>query len=1179
MLRGGVDLPSLSDTETFAVGLDLGVENSQSQALDDVFDFLVGVPAEASQSGVAYGNGCVAPFALPSCAGIYRATTAGDLLARRFTALAAETLSLSASAFAVPSAAQPDIEYIVDGFGALRAAFLGGVQIEAANGWRMRVGAVAGSFQDDGIGEDFFPNTGSSVEVLFPPPELAFTGNTTADLPLTDAAVREIVDAANDVTLPPGPITTSGWDIENIRLKYVLATDQLLIGIACSGICGDADDDGDPSGTSAALTGAGGIDGADLGGSETTQVLLDLGIAGGGAALDGVPDFVVGVPGAAAASGLSYPAPCNNTLLDISCAGVYRAVVGATAFETFTVLAGETLPLVSTVGASPSAASPDFQIAVDRFSELWAGFTGVAFDAESPLNVGVSAFLGADEDDGIGEDDVSATVVALPCPLPGCSVLALTTALSPIALIEGETASIDVALSVQPTSTVVIAVQSPAVAVLAASLSVSSLTFTPVTWNTPQTVVLSTVDNADIDGDVAADVTFSVSSSDTRFQGKSETVPATKFDNDVVSSFRFSITLTDSTVVELAVTGSVNADDADLVDVLRVDEAFVNGADALPLDFLEVASGGGVPFLSLSGASANFRACELVDCSTAGRVIEITTTTKRRRAASIDVSLNGAGPVAAVSVIAGGVTVGALSAPIVEGGSPQTIAFSLATAPTSDVTLTFVSSITALGVTTSLTFTTGDSSTPQNLVLTPNDDDVDRDATAVEITITVTSSDPSYSGVAVGPLSLIVIDNDDAGLNINLGDGLTTTEAGGTDTFTVVLNSEPTATITVSLTSSNVNEATVTSTLTFTTSNWNAPQTATVTGVNDDVDDGDASLTITLTATGDTQYDATAASTVSATNADNDVAGVTVDVGDGLTTTEAGGSDTFTIVLDSEPTEDVFFELRSDDETEVRVSPRDLVFTSATWDVPQTVTVSGFDDSADDGSQTAPIVILVSTANPANQYNDFSVPSLSVVNADDDDVTTEGQCCRGPADCGSSGVDECGEDEFFVPSSSCDGSLCCQSASVLSSFVCPTSSNSIKLVVYTASNVVPITVCLNGWRADDATVQPASATRTITVSSSDGSVSKGPIAYDCDLSGFPGRVFCTSGDDHIEATDCQRFCLTDEGVCVTRKRTAHAKRATLDSSLVGSSAVFALASGGRGDPHLVGPEGVKFTFG
>lgn len=48
---------------------------------------------------------------------------------------------------------------------------------------------------------------------------------------------------------------------------------------------------------------------------------------------------------------------------------------------------------------------------------------------------------------------------------------------------------------------------------------------------------------------------------------------------------------------------------------------------------------------------------------------------------------------------------------------------------------------------------------------------------------------------------------------------------------------------------------------------------------------------------------------------------------------------------------------------------------------------------------------------------------------------------------------------------------------------------------------------------------------------------------------------------------------------MTRKRTAHAKRATLDSSLVGSSAVFALASGGRGDPHLVGPEGVKYTFG
>ena len=46
--------------------------------------------------------------------------------------------------------------------------------------------------------------------------------------------------------------------------------------------------------------------------------------------------------------------------------------------------------------------------------------------------------------------------------------------------------------------------------------------------------------------------------------------------------------------------------------------------------------------------------------------------------------------------------------------------------------------------------------------------------------------------------------------------------------------------------------------------------------------------------------------TVSATNADDDVAGFTVSEPDGSTTvTEAGGTDTFNVVLDAQPQSDV----------------------------------------------------------------------------------------------------------------------------------------------------------------------------------------------------------------------------------------------------------------------------------
>ena len=138
--------------------------------------------------------------------------------------------------------------------------------------------------------------------------------------------------------------------------------------------------------------------------------------------------------------------------------------------------------------------------------------------------------------------------------------------------------------------------------------------------------------------------------------------------------------------------------------------------------------------------------------------------------------------------------------------------------------------------------------------------------------------------------------------------GLTTTEAGGTATFTVVLNTQPTADVTIGLSSSDTTEGTVSpASLTFTTANWNVPQTVTVTGVNDLLDDGNVAYTIvTAPATStDATYNGVDAADVTVTNTDNDAAGITVTPTAGLTTTEAGGTATFTVVLNTQPTADV----------------------------------------------------------------------------------------------------------------------------------------------------------------------------------------------------------------------------------------------------------------------------------
>ena len=79
----------------------------------------------------------------------------------------------------------------------------------------------------------------------------------------------------------------------------------------------------------------------------------------------------------------------------------------------------------------------------------------------------------------------------------------------------------------------------------------------------------------------------------------------------------------------------------------------------------------------------------------------------------------------------------------------------------------------------------------------------------------------------------------------------------------------------------------------------------------------------------DPNYSGANAADVAVSNTDNDVAGITVTPTAGLTTTEAGGTATFTVVLNTQPTADVTIALSSSNTTEGTVSPASLVFTTA----------------------------------------------------------------------------------------------------------------------------------------------------------------------------------------------------------------------------------------------------------
>ena len=252
----------------------------------------------------------------------------------------------------------------------------------------------------------------------------------------------------------------------------------------------------------------------------------------------------------------------------------------------------------------------------------------------------------------------------------------------------------------------------------------------------------------------------------------------------------------------------------------------------------------------------------------------------------------------------------------------------LASRPTADVTIDLSSSDPTEGAVSplSVTFTPTTWNESRTITVIGMDDaEVDGPMGYAVLTTAATSSDPVYASVDAADVSVSNLDNDVAGIVVSPTAGLTTTEAGGTATFTVVLTSQPSAGVTIDLSSSDTGEGTVApASVTFTAATWNAPQTVTVTGADDSVADGPRAYGIVTAAalSADPGYEDRHASDVVLTNTDDDTAGIVVTPISGLTTSEAGGMATFTVVLTSQPTADVLVGLSSSDTTEGTVAPR-----------------------------------------------------------------------------------------------------------------------------------------------------------------------------------------------------------------------------------------------------------------
>ncbi|MCP4755929.1 MAG: hypothetical protein GY866_34145 [Proteobacteria bacterium] len=248
-----------------------------------------------------------------------------------------------------------------------------------------------------------------------------------------------------------------------------------------------------------------------------------------------------------------------------------------------------------------------------------------------------------------------------------------------------------------------------------------------------------------------------------------------------------------------------------------------------------------------------------------------------------------------------------------------------------------------------------------------------------------TSADTDYDGLDPADVSVVNVDDDSAGFIVGPVGG-SATESGGTATFTVRLASQPSSDVTLDVSSGDVGEGTAAPTsLTFTSANWNAvDHIVTITGVDDDIEDGSQILAVVLGAatSADTAYNGLDPADVSVGNIDNDSAGITVGFIDG-DTSEAGGTGTFTVALNSQPAVDVTIPVTSSETSEGTVAPASLVFTAANWNAAQTVTVTGVDDSVADGNRNYTILLGAAVSDDSN-YSGLDARDVSVANTDND---------------------------------------------------------------------------------------------------------------------------------------------------------------------------------------------------
>ncbi|MBF0286917.1 MAG: S8 family serine peptidase, partial [SAR324 cluster bacterium] len=544
---------------------------------------------------------------------------------------------------------------------------------------------------------------------------------------------------------------------------------------------------------------------------------------------------------------------------------------------------------------------------------------------------------------------------------------------------ESGTGSLSVYLTSEPSSDVTVNLFSSDST--EGSIATTSLIFTLDNWKAPQTITVTGVDDSNTDGDQSFTLVLeTASSSDSNYNGVNPNDSNIINIDDETEGLIVSTISGDTTeeggtaTITIRLTKQPSSDVTIETSIADTTEASIDSSSFI----FTTANWNTSQILTLTG---------LDDSITDGNQLFVLALS----ASSVDTNYNTFThdvDIINIDDETAGLIVSSISGDTTESGGSATFTVRLTKQPSTNVTIPISISDTTEGSvsTSSLTFTNSNWNATQSVTVTGIDDNIiDGNQTLSIILGTVSSSDSDYNGLSINNVAVKNDDNDTAEFTVSsFSENIT--ESGDTATFTVYLNSQPTTDVTIGVSSDDTTEATVfPSSLTFSRSNWNTAQSITVTGVSDNTVDGDQTVTLNLAAasSSDSNYNGVNPSDVSISVTDIDTASITVS-STSANTTESGGTATFSIQLTSQPTGDVTIAVSSSDTTEGSVSPSFLTFTSNNWNTEQTVTITGIDDSQDDGDQTFTISFAASSTD--SNYNGLDSSDVSVTNADDDET-------------------------------------------------------------------------------------------------------------------------------------------------------------------------------------------------